>query len=393
MKKITLLAVAALLFFSCSQSTPELNSVKTPSMDPPAGKYSTEQYVNMAPREDGVVYYTTDGSIPSASNGLPYENPVYVSIANSPLTIYAVTVKDGETSEVAGGVYTICPSLSSIISMFPFTGQSIPLYGVVVTWVDAQDPTRFTVQELNGGRAILVNAGITGVSVGNTLDLIVQAGSGGSGAWDTITAATVTSNDGGSASINKESITNWYSLYDYNESRIVSGSNLVVTENEGAEYELISLCGNSYLFDSAAFSSVPAIGSKVNVSSAVLKEGTSWVFVANPADVTVTEDTTPPVLSSTYPVNGETNVYTWSNIYFYLDEQIDPDTVDASAISITPAHAGNVYYSSYDRAVYFRPSTRLTANTDYTVSIPAATVKDYAGNAFGDASITFTTSL
>jgi|GEM_PF-3862235 len=187
-------------------------------MDPPAGKYSTEQYVNISPGEDGgVVYYTTDGSIPSASNGLLYGNSLYVSNSNSPLTIYAVTVKDGETSEVVGGEYFIGQSLSSIISAIPFTGESISLYGVIVTGVDPSNFTRFIVQErpvqntgMNGPmvttRAILVDAGITGVSVGNTLDLIVQAGSGGSGAWDTITAATLESNDGGNTSITKASL-------------------------------------------------------------------------------------------------------------------------------------------------------------------------------------------
>jgi|GEM_PF-6629839 len=184
----------------------------------------------------------------------------------------------------------------------------------------------------------------------------------------------------------------WYGLSAENESRIANGNSFVVRENTGTDYDLLSNVGYIYRFTSTSFSTAPAMNNKVSVSAAYLMEemGPTWLFFANPSDVTVTEDTTAPMLSSSSPADGTTNVSPWSYIYFSFDEQIDPATAIASAIIITPAHGGNVY--SYGRVVYFVPSTSLTVNTLYTVSIPATNIEDYAGNAFGGASITFKTS-
>jgi transglutaminase-like putative cysteine protease len=96
--------------------TPE--KAATPSISPAAGTYTSAQSVTIACATSGAtIYYTTDGTTPSASNGTAYSGAIEVSATT---TIKAVAVKTALTdSDVASSAYTInipanVPSIADI---------------------------------------------------------------------------------------------------------------------------------------------------------------------------------------------------------------------------------------------------------------------------------------
>ena len=78
----------------------------TPTFSPAAGTYTEAQNVTISTTTSGAsIYYTTDGSTPSASNGTLYTGAINVSETT---TIKAIAVKTGNNdSQVAEATYTI----------------------------------------------------------------------------------------------------------------------------------------------------------------------------------------------------------------------------------------------------------------------------------------------
>jgi formylglycine-generating enzyme required for sulfatase activity len=87
-------------------SAPVVETVATPSFTPAAGTYTTAQSVTITCATSGAsIYYTTDGSAPSSSNGTLYASAISVS-ANT--TIKAAAFKSGmNDSAAASAVYVI----------------------------------------------------------------------------------------------------------------------------------------------------------------------------------------------------------------------------------------------------------------------------------------------
>lgn len=82
------------------------SSVATPVFSLSEGKYVGTQNVTISCSTDGAtIYYTTDGTMPSESNGTQGTN---VSITST-TTLKAVAVKAGESSDVVAVTYTIVP--------------------------------------------------------------------------------------------------------------------------------------------------------------------------------------------------------------------------------------------------------------------------------------------
>jgi len=84
----------------------------TPTFSPAAGTYSSAQTVTISTETEGAtIYYTTDGTTPSSSNGTAYSSAITVS---STQTIKAIAVKDGNSdSEVATAAYTITSAVAT----------------------------------------------------------------------------------------------------------------------------------------------------------------------------------------------------------------------------------------------------------------------------------------
>ena len=89
------------------------NQVATPTFSPVAGTYYETQNVTITcATEDATIYYTTDGTTPSASNGTQYTTAI--TVAES-MTIKAIAVKAGmDDSDVATAAYVITlPSVAT----------------------------------------------------------------------------------------------------------------------------------------------------------------------------------------------------------------------------------------------------------------------------------------
>ncbi|MGA3007114.1 MAG: chitobiase/beta-hexosaminidase C-terminal domain-containing protein, partial [Opitutaceae bacterium] len=89
----------------------------TPTFSPPAGTYSSAQSVTIgSTTNDAVIFYTTDGSTPTITNGTLLANGGSVSIVGTTTTLKAIAVVfviegcETNTSAVTAGVYTISGS-------------------------------------------------------------------------------------------------------------------------------------------------------------------------------------------------------------------------------------------------------------------------------------------
>ena len=94
--------------------------VATPVFTPEAGTYTSTQSVTITCATEGAtIYYTTDGTDPTTTLGIPYADPIPVDAS---ITIKAIAVKDGMTnSAVATAEYTINLEPSIV-----FDGQQNP---------------------------------------------------------------------------------------------------------------------------------------------------------------------------------------------------------------------------------------------------------------------------
>ncbi|HEY5594057.1 MAG TPA: Ig-like domain-containing protein, partial [Nitrospiria bacterium] len=114
-----------------------------------------------------------------------------------------------------------------------------------------------------------------------------------------------------------------------------------------------------------------------------------WSFTSG-----ATPDTTPPTVSSTSPVSGETEVTVISTISAVFSETMDASTLTTATFTLGSGAgpvAGTVDYIG--TTATFTPSALLTGDTTYTATITAG-VKDAAGNALSaDAVWSFTTAV
>jgi hypothetical protein len=116
---LALLLLSLVLCFSgCPNPTTQTpavqdkETVKTPSFSPAAGSYSSAQSVSIATSTSGAsIYYTTDGSTPSASS-TKYATPIAVG---SSQTLKAIALKEGmNDSAVASAAYVIGSPLGTV---------------------------------------------------------------------------------------------------------------------------------------------------------------------------------------------------------------------------------------------------------------------------------------
>ena len=118
-----------------------------------------------------------------------------------------------------------------------------------------------------------------------------------------------------------------------------------------------------------------------------------------PASRTWLVDTTPPTVISVAPVANATEVAANSTVTATFSEPIDPATISASSLSLTPTGGSpipaSVTYDGVARTARLTPSTTLAASTTYTALIVSGElgVRDAQGNAMAsDYSWAFTTS-
>ena len=97
-------------------------TVATPTFNPAAGTYTSAQSVTIACATEGAtIYYTTDGTEPSATNGTAYSEAIAVSETT---TIKAIAIKSGMTnSAVAEAEYIINIAVDYDVTVNPDGGE------------------------------------------------------------------------------------------------------------------------------------------------------------------------------------------------------------------------------------------------------------------------------
>ena len=82
-----------------------VQTLATPTADPAGGEVVSGTPVSLSAASGATIYYTTDGSTPSRTNGFAYTGPFVV---NSAMTIKAIAVQDGmQDSDILVESYTI----------------------------------------------------------------------------------------------------------------------------------------------------------------------------------------------------------------------------------------------------------------------------------------------
>jgi hypothetical protein len=144
----------------------------TPSISPGTGTYVGTQQVTISDATSGAtIYYTTDGSVPTASSRA-YTGPI--SIANSS-TVQAIAILQGSSSAVASAALTITPAHPP--AKLAFVQQpSNSLAGIAIS-----PAVQVAVQDANGnavtGATNPVTLALTsGTGLGGTLTVTAQNG-------------------------------------------------------------------------------------------------------------------------------------------------------------------------------------------------------------------------
>jgi hypothetical protein len=124
---LAVFVIMALVCTSCENPTDvsKPGTVETPTANPGAGTYSETQTVSLATTTEGAtIYYTLDGTTPSASNGMAYTAAIPISVST---TLKAIAVKDGwNDSGILTASYTLAESN-------PFAGTWVAPVGSGIT--------------------------------------------------------------------------------------------------------------------------------------------------------------------------------------------------------------------------------------------------------------------
>ena len=148
----------------------------------------------------------------------------------------------------------------------------------------------------------------------------------------------------------------------------------------------------SNLAPNTSFTATITTGAK-DLAGNALVSNYVWTFTT-PANPLVTPPTviTPPIVISTVPANGDTNVATGNALAATFSKAMDPLTITTATFNLrqgsTPI-AGTVSYTGLTGT--FKPSTSLAPNAVFTATITTG-AKDLAGNALVSSYVwTFTT--
>ena len=145
-----------------------------PTFSPAAGTYTEAQSVTISTTTSGAsIYYTTDGSTPSSSNGTLYNGAINVS---EDMTIKAIAVKAGSNdSPVSEAAYTIISgsgSNSKIYRKVASTNDLVPGQKYIIVYEN--DNSSYAMGAMNGnyGSAIGVSISNHQVNIANATGVV-----------------------------------------------------------------------------------------------------------------------------------------------------------------------------------------------------------------------------
>ena len=111
----------------------EVSNVSTPTFSVEEGTYSEAKTVAIECNTEGAsIYYTTDGSNPTNSNGTLYTNPITISETT---TLKAIAYAESDHSAVASAIYTILQLKTIAEARAQETGVVVVTKGIVTSCV------------------------------------------------------------------------------------------------------------------------------------------------------------------------------------------------------------------------------------------------------------------
>ena len=322
--------------------------------NPPGGYYNSTQNVVLTMSEDGTIYYTTDGTTPTTSSA-KYNAPISIS-TNTTLKYLAIDLAGNKA--FFNGVYTIIPAVianppGGYYNSMKSVSFIISQPGTIYYTTDGTTPTTSSAK---------YNAPIS-ISTTTTLKyLAIDLASNQSPLYtdsyviDTIPPTSITNQNSG--------------LYNTNEVVYLSMS------EPGTIY--YTLDGNAPTITSAEYSG------PITLSSTSTLKYLAMDLAGNLSPLYTqiyTIDKVPPKVSSTYPKNKSTKKSRTATITLKFNEKFKT-SIYWSKIVVKNKYgkAVRISKSISGTTIYIKTSSKRSANSWYTVSIPKSAIKDYAGN-------------
>lgn len=178
-------AVGSVAYLYVEGEAPELETCAAPTFSPAAGTYTEAQSVTISTTTSGAsIYYTTDGSTPSSSNGTLYNGAINVS---EDMTIKAIAVKPGSNdSPVSEAAYTIISSSGSnskIYRKVTSTDDLIPGHKYIIVYENGNSSYAMGAVSGNYGSAIGVSVSNHQVNIANATGVVEFILGGNTNAW------------------------------------------------------------------------------------------------------------------------------------------------------------------------------------------------------------------
>ena len=121
--------------------------VAAPEFLPEPGKFYSSKNVQLTSETKGAqIYYTTDGSVPTAASTL-YINPFVIT---NTTTVKAIAVKDADTSEVAVGEYIYAVGINEVEDLANIAVYPNPTVSVVNVATGNLKTTQYDIIGMNG---------------------------------------------------------------------------------------------------------------------------------------------------------------------------------------------------------------------------------------------------
>ncbi len=309
--------------------------VHAPVISLASGTYSGTQEVTITCATPGAaIYYTTDGSEPSANNGTLYDGNA-ISISES-VTLKAVAVSNGVTSSVASAEYLITPPfvakdyemLTNINDLQP--GQTY----LIVYKSDDDAETAIVMGPVNASNYGVAVEGVheTNGLITSTEDMAVVTLAGQSGSWTLLTSQGILASPTSNALNYGDTPHTWTIGHKDGDNNDLGNKFAIRSNTNSDRYLQFNNNNNQHRF--ACYK-----GTQQYVY--IYKESSTPAIVANPTAVSIELAAGEAQGSNTFTVGGR-NLSEGVTLTLSAEDQAKGFSLSTNSISKEAALAGNV---------------------------------------------------